>query len=335
MSEWNGKSGLSRTDPIKDCAADWLWRQQSGEWSAADQATFEEWLAHSRYHLVAYWRLKAAWERAERLAALRPACMRPGNTATTNGPWRKPGMTAAALLLAAVALAGTFRWSSHEDRYETMVGQRETIRLADGSQIELNTNSAISVAVGMLSRKVELLKGEAYFKIHHDEARPFTVLAAGHRITDLGTEFSVRTAGDRLEVTLVQGRARLEAVGDAVQHHATDLTPGEFAVATAESISVSKLPQRTLGSALAWRQGKLVFSHVTLAEAVAEFNRYNRSKLSVDTSAADFKVSGTFDAGSVGPFTEMAKLAFGLRVQQRNHTIILSRDNARPVDRNN
>jgi len=332
MSDPAEQESSLRSDAIKDRAADWLWRQQSSDWCLADQAALDEWLAESRYHLVAYWRLKAVWERTERLAALRP--LRTRLETSPNRRFPKLQFLAAGCAVAFVAIAATYKWSAHDDRYATAVGQRATVRLADGSQIELNTNSAISVSMGIRSRSVVLSKGEAFFRIHHDAARPFAVLAAGHRIVDLGTEFSVRRTGNQLEVALVEGRARLEAVGSDVQHHATDLTPGEVAVATAESLSVSKVPTRSIRNALAWRIGKLVFNHVTLAEAAAEFNRYNGTKLVVKPNVADLKVSGTFDAGSIGPFANMAKLAFGLRIEQRNHSIVVSRENDRPDESN-
>lgn len=311
---------------IKDQAADWLWRQQASEWRQEDQAMLDAWLAESRYHLAAYWRLKAAWGRTERLAALKPGRMQPAKAARHNRFWSALRVSAAACVVVGLLLTGAYRWTLHEEAYATAIGQRATISLADGSQVQLNTDSAISVRVGMWGRSVKLKKGEAFFKIRHDATRPFTVLAAGHRVIDLGTEFAVRTFDDRLEVTLVEGRARLEAVSPHIQHHATDLIPGEVAVATANSMSVAKVPTRTLANALAWRQGKVIFSHVTLAEAAAEFNRYNGTKLIIEPEIADLKISGTFDAGSIGPFTTMAKLAFGLRIQKREHEIIVSRE---------
>ncbi len=335
MSERGGQNGVLQSDEIKDLAADWLWRQQEADWSEADQSALDAWLAQSRYHLVAYWRLKAAWKRTERLAALKSGRLRPEKPAPTTRSWRALRFVAATCTIAVLAAAGAYHWTTHEDRYATTVGQRATVTLADGSQIELNTNSAISVSLGVQKRSVVLFKGEAFFRVHHDAARPFTVLAAGHRVTDLGTAFSVRTSGSRLEVTLVEGRARLETADEGIQRHATDLTPGEVAVATADSISVSRVPTRAIANALAWRKGKLVFNHVTLAEAAAEFNRYNGTKLIVEPNAAYLKISGTFDAGSIGPFANMAKLAFGLQIQQRNHDIVVSRGNERPAEQDN
>lgn len=321
----------SRPVEINDCAADWLWRQQSDDWSEADHAALNDWLAQSRHHLVAYWRLKAAWERAERLAALRSGPMRQTSPAAPPHSWRKLRIAAAVCAIGALAAAGFYRWGTQEDRYETAVGQRDTIKLADGSLVDLNTNSAISIRTGIWGRKASLSKGEAFFRIRHDVQHPFTVLAARHRITDLGTAFAVRTSGAQVQVTLVEGRARLEAFGSGIRHRAAELTPGEVAVATADSISVSRIPARAISNSLAWRQGKLVFNHVTLAEAAAEFNRYNGKKLFVESSAANLKISGTFDAGSVGPFTNMARLAFGLQIKQRDHGVVVSRETVKPA----
>jgi len=321
-------SDSGRTEPqsietVEDEAAGWLWRQHQSAWQEADQAAFDQWLATSSRHLAAYWRLRATWNRTERLAALRRSQPQK-NTRSTKPAWPVVRLAAIVCSVALLGSAAVYGWTTREDAYATRLGERATVALADGSQIQLNTNTAVSVSMGLWWRTVVLKRGEAYFNVRHDETRPFSVLAAGHRITDLGTEFVARTSGDKLEVTLVQGRARLETASASVQHHATDLVPGEIAVATADSISVARIPTRQITNALAWRVGKLAFTHVTLAEAASEFNRYNQTKLIIDPKVADLQVSGTFDAGSVGTFANMASFAFGLRVEKRGSEIVVS-----------
>jgi transmembrane sensor len=222
-------------------------------------------------------------------------------------------------------VATIYLWPSSEASYATAVGGQAKITLADGSQVQLNTDTAITVAMDARHRTVILKKGEAFFSVRHDAARPFSVLAAGHRIVDLGTEFAVRTNGKRLQVALVQGHARLESDSGWVQHHATDLTPGEVVVATANSLTVKNVPSHQLSDALAWRQGKLVFSHVTLAEVADQFNRYNTTKLVIGPDIADRKISGTFEAGSVQTFASMAQYALGLRTEKRSGEIVISK----------
>lgn len=320
------ETGVRRGEAIEDEAAEWLWRHQSPDWLESDKAAFDAWLAQSRHHLAAYWRLKAAWSRTERLAALKPAAMRAEKSEPGKRVWPILRFTMAAGAAAALLLVGIYSWSTREEAYTSGLGQRATVLLADGSQVQLNTDTAITVRMNLWRRTVTLKHGEAFFMVHHDAERLFSVLAAGRRITDLGTEFAVRTSGDRLEVMLVQGRARLETDSPAVQRHATDLTPGEIAVATANTISVAKVPTRALANALAWRQGKLVFSHVTLGEAADEFNRYNRTKIVIGPELTALRISGTFDAGSIGPFTSMAEFAYGLHVERYEREIVLTRN---------
>jgi len=303
-------------------AAEWLW-QQSSQWREENQAAFDDWLAQSAHHRAAYWRLKAAWGRAERLAALRPATLHPH--ARKEGRFKPLLRFAAVGCAAAVAIAVViYAWPPSEETYATAVGGQAKITLADGSQVQLNTDTAIGVSMSAGRRTVTLKRGEAIFDVVHDASRPFSVLAEGHRITDLGTQFAVRTGDGRLEVRLMQGRARLEATGAGVQHHATDLVPGEIAVATASSLTVSNVSPARIADALAWQRGKLVFSHVTLAQAAEEFNRYSRTKLVVGSEIASLKISGTFDAGSIDAFTSMAQYALGLRTEKKQGEIVIS-----------
>lgn len=313
-----------QAEQLEDQAAEWLWRQ-AADWSKQDQSAFDAWLTQSAYHRAAYWRLKAAWSRTERLAALKPSVFYRASSKASTKRWPVLRYAAVACVAAVFLSAVTYLWPGSEATYATKVGDQAKITLNDGSRIHLNTDTEISVSMDARHRTVTLKKGEAFFQVHHNSARPFSVLAAGHRITDLGTEFGVRTQGNSLEVRLVEGRAHLEAEGDWVQRHATDLTPGEVVIATANSLSVSKVPPHQLADALAWRQGKLVFSHVTLANAVDQFNRYNRTKLVVGPEIAALKISGTFEAGSIDAFTSMAKFALGLRAEKREGEIFISR----------
>ncbi len=76
----------------------------------------------------------------------------------------------------------------------------------------------IRVANEANPRKIWLDRGEAYFQIKHDSSRPLTVMTRSYRIVDLGTKFLVRQEDDRLEVSLVEGRARFEAVNGSQDH---------------------------------------------------------------------------------------------------------------------
>ncbi len=325
MSGETTSPSFKGAERVEDEAAAWLWRRAGAEWRPEDQLELDAWLAESLSHLAVFWRLEAAWERAERLGALRRPTEQRGPLLTHGRIWTILGAVAAVII--GVTISGVTWdnfWPTPHQIYSTAVGGRATIKLADGSRVELNTDTTISASVNAQKRTIELKRGEAYFQIQHDRARPFVVLAAGHRIVDLGTKFSVRTTGDSLKVILVEGRARLETANTGVQQHSTELTPGEVVVATANSMSISKKAPDELTDALAWKRGMLVFRHIALGDAAEEFNRYNRTKLVVGSDIASLKINGTFEADSIDAFARMAQFALKLRAAKTNDEIRLT-----------
>lgn len=307
-------------------AAEWLERQESADWGPDAQQVFEAWLGKSWAHAVAYWRLEAAWKRADRLGALREPGIRKPTLMARSWPWSILMSAAAGVTMLLVLGVGWAAWNSGvtAKTYSTAVGGRELLTLADGSQIELNTNTTIRVGVGSTDRRVWLDKGEAYFEIKHDRAHPFVVNTGTQRIVDLGTKFTARLSGGRTEVALLEGLAKLETVGDAAK--SVVLTPGDVATATPNRVSVIRSSPQDIADQLGWQRGMLVFRHTALADAVAAFNRYNDEKIVIaDPAVGRLTVNGTFPTTGIALFNRAAKEAFGLRVEKKQGNSVLSR----------
>jgi transmembrane sensor len=152
------------------------------------------------------------------------------------------------------------------------------------------------------------------------------VTAGEYRVRDLGTQVSVRNDRNHLEVALVEGSARFEAANENVRMHETDLTPGDVVVATAEMVTISRKTESRLANELAWRRGLLVFNYSTLADAAAEFNRYNAKKIVVsDSAAARLTVMGKFPANNVDLFGQVAKSVLGVRVEDRGNELVITK----------
>ena len=216
-------------------------------------------------------------------------------------------------------------FSPRETTYATPVGGREVIALSDGSQVEINTDTVLRVSADQQHRMVTLDRGEAYFQIRHDDYHPFVVNAFGHRVTDIGTKFVVRADADRVEVALVEGRARIDAA-DGARAHSAVLTPGDVAVATTSSMSVMKKPEASLADQLAWRQGLLIFNYASLADVAAQFNRYNARKVIIaDPATARLAIMGKFPVNDVELFGRVAKAVLGVRVESRDSEVVISR----------
>lgn len=305
-------------------ASRWIERADREDWSEADQAELDSWLASSPAHAVSYLRLYDAWHRADRLAALRSV-----NAEAEPAParsWMLLMRVAAVLCVVAIAGFATTNYLSvpKDQLFQTPVGGRETIRLSDGSLVELNTNTALRIRASADKRLIMLDKGEAYFQVKHDARHPFVVEAKDGRVVDLGTRFTVRDGSDHLEVALVEGRARF--VSAASKSKAAVLTPGDVVVATADSMSVTRRSAQELADALGWRHGVLVFDHTTLADAAAELNRYNREKIVIaDPDVRRRIIGATIPVNGVEAFTRVAEKIFGVHVEKSGREIIISR----------
>jgi len=316
----------SRAGRIEAEAAAFLERRIAGEAGEEERAALDAWLGQSWAHRSTYLRLDAAWRRTGRLAALRRPTPDIADVPRERRVRAMAAKLAAALAAIAVIGYGAFAYVSRpEDRvYATPVGGHEMIAFADGSHIELSTDTVLRTRMTTRERKVWLEKGEAYFQVRHDASHPFMVIAGNHRVVDLGTKFLVRRDPGRLEVALVEGRVRFEA-----QHSPSQsalLRPGDVVTATASTMFVTRETKASLARELAWRHETLVFDNMTLADAAAEFNRYNQRKLIIaDPAVAEITIVGKFRTRDVEPFARVIRNVLGLKVVAKGDDFVISR----------
>lgn len=312
---------------IEAQAAQWIERRDFGGWTDADAAELDRWLDQSLTHRVAFDRLDLGWQQADRLTALRfgtPFQRTPSVKARPKPFFRSLAVAAAG---SAIAFAGWYATSAERfTTYATSIGGREIVRLSDGSQIELNTDTAIRIADREDRREVWLDHGEAFFQVVHDAAHPFTVNAGDRRLVDLGTKFSVRRESQNLRVAVSEGGVRLETGKGQQTSEPVVLTSGQIATATPFGFSVRRESGPRLKDELAWRNGVLVFHRTRMAAAVATFNRYNRSQIVVDDPViANLEIGGTFPTTDVDGFAEVSRDVLHLRVVKDGNTIRISR----------
>lgn len=307
-------------------AAAWIARALHENWNERDREARDEWLAQSPSHQIAYWRLESAWSETDRLAALRGA----GHETAPAAKRTSLGIFKAAAAIMLVAALGGFgmryytNGAGNAATYSTALGERKLLTLADGTEIELNTNTEIQASVIGAERRIRIEKGEAYFRVKHDPAHPFIVVAAGQKIVDIGTEFVVRQMPGALRVAVLEGRV---GFGNAKSRAAEELESGDVATARNDSISVTHEPIPDIVNGLSWRHGKLVFHHTALIEAAAEFNRYNREKLVVaDAAAGEITINGTFSTADIHAFARLAHAVLGLSVAENGDAIVIAQN---------
>lgn len=340
-----GTMGIGAGIDVERSAADWLARCDRG---CADPAALEAWLESDTAHRVAFLRLRAAWDEAGRLQAL-GAGLR-GDGPPPRGHWSEPpetrreqmlqalaarkrlpvrhrrGLRAAAAVVVCV-MAGGLGWRAwtHVDTaaYHAALGETVFQPLADGSQATLASGSAIEVALSHRQRRVELLRGEAIFAVAKDPDRPFVVDAGRHDVVAVGTRFSVRRDVDALRVVVTEGVVRLEAAQGGSGPSAL-LPAGSVALVGDDGVMVRSMSPVDADHLLEWRDGLLSFRDTPLAEAAAEFNRYNMRKLVVgDAGAGALRIGGSFRWDNLDGFVRLLEAGFPVRVETDGDRIVL------------
>jgi transmembrane sensor len=315
-------------------AAAWVARFDAGEVSARDQAAFQAWLNRSALHREAIAEYGNLWSEMDRLGQLTGKAGQDGGARHAGRAFRKatPWLAAfAASLLAVAGGAVLFKPQQQHQRplvaqtrqaarisYETAVGGHRRIALSDGSTVILNTNSRLDVDFSGNRRNVHLLRGEAYFEVVHDKARPFTVLADNYVVREIGTAFDVHLSrAGRVEVGVTRGSVEVASAGGA---RVGGVIEGGGVVAAGHNIVLGETaaPPRPVSSAdmkrkLAWRQGELIYTGQPLREVLADVSRYSDIQIELaDPALADLPVGGAFRTDQINAIFAALENNFGV-----------------------
>lgn len=303
------KSSPTYSAASEEQAALWAARLDGSDLSAADRADLKHWLDADPVHrtlLASYCQFSADLEQQLPLiAGIRDELAESPTTAKTIRPfpWLRWPILAGATLTA-VAVVVVILWpgqpQNHFQNIVAPVAQRQAVTLADGTQVELNAGTAVSVELRADSRHVRLTDGEAFFQVSRDAARPFIVETPAGSIRVTGTAFNVHsTALSSLEVTVLEGSVQVRSGPAATPQmlHASDQL-----VARPDGVRVTALSPVQLGDTLAWRRGEIVFTDTPLREALARFARYHGRTLTASDAVAQQHVGGRYSLDDLDGF---------------------------------
>lgn len=315
-------------------AAEWVLAQEDDGWSEADQAAFDAWLSESYGNRAAYLRMRESWREADRISALSRSHPVPPERSEYNPErrWWLPTAIAASLVL---TVGGAYFSQHHNaaqvpeqlatESFSTPVGGRRTVAFSDGSRVQLNTASKVRTLLRTDKREVWLDEGEAFFEVAHKHDQPFIVHAGNRQVTVLGTKFSVRRDGDKVQVSVLEGRVRVDEIEGGQAVRSSVIVGGDVAIARGPATLVTTRSEQKVEDGLAWRQGMLSFEQRGLGEIAAEFNRYNRRKLVVtDPDAAALRIGGMFPADDPDAFVRLLRDAYGLKVEETPSEVRIS-----------
>lgn len=300
-------------------AVAWFVALQSEDCDAAKRSMFQHWLAKHASHAAAYAEAEKLWANLE---PLKTGHVPDLSAARKAGVQPRAGRASLIALLATVLATGW--WLDYRVEpvsYATAIGRRQAITLADGSTIQLNARSRLSVKLSWCRREIALLEGDALFDVTHQPLRPFTVQAKGLQIRDIGTRFTVRQRAERVRVSVLEGEVALKPdhawLGQSlVAGHSRELDQNGHL----QAIENSDTAQET-----DWFAGRLVFEHAPMAEIVEELERHHAIRFVIaDPSLGKKTLSGSFDITDLQPFLRAVETMLPVRVIRQKDRIVLS-----------
>lgn len=278
---------------IVDASA-WLARLSGDQVDEGDARDFDAWLAAAPEHRAAYQQLLADWHAFDRHAdAILEDLKRTGRQqrpSMARRGWFAAGGAALAAAMALAVLPPMFVEAPAPQVFQTARAEHRTIKLADGSTVDMDAETRLRVSFSKSRRQVTLDGGQAIFDVTHDTARPFTVAASNHIVRVVGTQFEVRNRDKALTVTVARGRVevRPDEPGGGRTYL---LTPGERLAISETGAEAMKIvdPQETFS----WRSGRLVYRNQPLGEVVADLNREFVQQINIgDPNLARIPITG-------------------------------------------
>lgn len=334
-------AGNSHTQ-IDDQARAWFMLRHERDLSAREVSDFDTWMAEPE-HRASYERLEQIDRGLAAIAATAEgARMRRAGNSGWNQPFHALSRTLSTLLSPAPAMVfactmllavGVVYFVPPQQEplpttYSTELAESREITLKDGSHITLGANSKIATDFSDTERRVELLRGQAFFSVSKDHSRPFLVNTPTTQVRVVGTRFDVHR-GDSVKVTVEEGIVDVTRhVSNAVRPRnsrsvsqdvpspsprAVRLTAGQQV--RVDPRGISAITSVDANEVASWRRGKFIYRNAPLSEVVADANRYRAGRIVLGApELAELRVTASFSRDQVESLVAMLEETLPVRV---------------------
>ncbi|MBO1114210.1 FecR domain-containing protein [Bordetella petrii] len=306
---------------VMEHAAQWYALLISGEASAADQARWQAWLASHPHHRQAWQYVESV---SQRVLAPLQSTPDPRQMAAKVGAVHARARSRRRVLagIGALAGAGFLGWAARPGSpaaaaiaawtadYRTGTGDIRRFTLADGSQVWLNTASALNADMRAGLRRLTLAAGEILVSTAQGDARPFVIDTPQGRMRALGTRFTVRREPARTFLAVYEGAVEIRtadtgAAGVVPAGRQTWFDAGRIAAGAPADAARE-----------AWTRGELIAWDLSLADVIGELGRYHAAHISLAPDVAQRRVFGTFPLRDVDGALAMLAEAASLQVRR-------------------
>ncbi|WP_016956617.1 FecR family protein [Catenovulum agarivorans] len=343
-------------------AWDWIIRLDADEpMSDREKSNLIEWLSRSPAHIEQIRSLNEFWGNTLLTELAVPAhtqAQAQQQQSQSKTSWFQPAYAFACVLLLSVIT--TFVWMQDsaqptsaftQQQYASALGEQQSIKLIDGSVIQLNSDSQLTVHYSETTRDIWLVRGEAHFEVKKDKSRPFNVYASNGRVQAVGTAFTVDlTENNAMNVLVTEGRIALAVANidkgelklnqmlaseskvidqsyKALMENVAYMDLGDYtsiatnisfdAVKASIAENIVKLNKDELEIRQAWQNGEIVFTGQSLEQVIGELKRYSPMNIELaDASLAQLKIGGRFKVDRIDAFLQNLEVNFNVTVHK-------------------
>lgn len=225
-------------------------------------------------------------------------------------------------LLSLAALGLPSAWLVHQTGvlradYRTAIGERRRVQLADGSVLDLNTDSAVDLHFDATQRLITLRRGEILIRSGSDAAaishRPLRVQTRDGLFEAIGTRFLVYQQDQATRLSVEEGIVEITPI-DAAAVPALRAAAGSVVVVDRRHAVSAAGKGR---DASAWVEGAIVARDWRLADFLAEVARYRSGHVGCDPAVADLRLSGVYRIDDTDRLLAILPRTLPVRVEYR------------------
>jgi len=320
-------------------SSDWIVKIDRGL-NEEENGSFRHWLLFEPRNRTVFTEMATLWDHMESLSLL--AEVYPKHASNKDGPRIAYNHTAMAMICVVVlvsmvelinhSISPTPSKHTFDEQYQTAIGEQLSLRLPDGNNLFLNTNSHIKVHYSPQQKVLTLLRGEIHIQAAEYKDNALSVIAGQKRFQSTATTFNLQILNnDSVELLVSEGKVLVTSnESDNAQHLAQNyptVKQGEKALFSKEDTSIYKMDDRELIDGLSWRTGQLVFREEHLESALAEINRYTPVQFQIiGEDLRALPIAGEFQVDDLDDILLMLKAKFNISHQQEGNTITLARN---------
>ncbi|MCB5206986.1 FecR domain-containing protein [Methylovorus mays] len=202
-------------------------------------------------------------------------------------------------------------WQNWSADYRTATGQRRILRLADGTVLILNTDTAVDIRFSPQERLIVLVHGEILVTSGHGELSdaPLRVSTRQAMLQALGTRFVVRQEPDVVQVSVEESAVAIRT-SDGAQTSVIAYAGDHYRISHGDGIVRAALAMEPA----AWADGLLSVNNMRLTDFINELSRYRSGYLRCAAEVAELRLSGVFQLDDIDNLLKLLQRKLPVRI---------------------